>query len=272
MVGNAMGSTKGAALQVPQYLRDLGAVLYTEYPGIAKSHGFINDMRSNGVSLANSAGLGLNALKTYGTTRALHRIAFGEKEKPQEKTAGMYLAPSQLDMSSNMAFIQDLENRETHGTKGYLSATQMLNNTKMASKPNIPSKLVNKQQQREVTVSQHVRRGNPIPAVEKTAAVSFAPNVRDALIGATVGAAGMGVNLAFNKPSPTLAPLDPDSAHSPFDDYRAFHQNMGGQVNRLLHAHPKTGILAGAVLGATAAPEARALATALSNLKLKIAP
>jgi hypothetical protein len=177
-------------------------------------------------------------------------------------------------MSSPSAFIQDLESRETHGSKGYTSATQMLNSQKVASKPNVPSKLIDKRQQREVTVNQHIRKGAPIARMDqpKTAAIGMGNNVRDALIGASIGAAGMGINLAFNKPGATLAPLDPDSSHSAYDDYKSFHSHMGTQVNRLLHAHPKTGIVAGALLGATAADQARALANSIANLKLKLSP
>jgi hypothetical protein len=271
--GGGGGSYKGAG-----WIGNLGSTIYKEYPGIEKLHLYGKKTLQEGPTVANMTGLGLSGLKTVGTTGVMARTILRKGDIPIEiteqfdrrgtKTAGMFMAPSQLNNRSARDLIEDLENRETHGSKGYMSPTALLQQMKLASAPVKPNNLNTRPQRAFVPARTQDRYSRS--AAEKLAASSYGNTVQGALIGAAVGAAGMGINLAFNKPGATLPPLNPSSENSVVEDYKDYHKHFSTQTNRLLHAHPKSALIAGAVAGAFAAPEAAALMKAIGNFKTKL--
>jgi hypothetical protein len=274
LIGNSGGQYKGA-----NWMGNLGTTLYKEYPGIEKLHYYAGRTAKEGPTAANVAGLGLSGLKTVGTTGMMARTILRKgdipieiterfREEEGQKTAGMFMAPSKLNNSSARALIDDLENRETHGNKGYMSPTALLQQMKIASAPVKPGK-TNRRPSRAFMPAKtpdHLPRSSS----DKLAAAAYGNTVQTALIGAAIGAAGMGVNLVFNKPGATLPPLNPNSEHGVIEDYKDYHKHFATQTNRLLHAHPKSAIAAGAVAGAMSMAESANLMRALQDLKTKM--
>ena len=221
--------------------KDLANVLYREYPGIERGHQYLKQIKADGKLTSGTAfGLGANALKTIGFTSL---VGVGGKKllaKPEpqiiyvhpdgskevvtggaKKTAGVFLAPSQLDNSSPSALIADLERRMTPSGGNFKQAAS----------------------------SGHVKQ-----------AFTMSPTVRNALIGATGSAAVLAATLRLKEQSPVPPPYDPAAGGGAFHDARRLYRNMSYDMERYARAHPTASLVGAALAGAGAGALSRSIA------------
>jgi hypothetical protein len=221
--------------------KDLANVLYREYPGIERGHQYLKQIKADGKFTSGTAfGLGASALKTIGFTSLLGvggkkllakpepQIIYVHPDGSKEvvtggakKTAGVFLAPSQLDNSSPSALIADLERRMTPSGGNFKQAAS----------------------------SGHVKQ-----------AFTMSPTVRNALIGATGSAAVLAATLRLKEQSPVPPPYDPAAGGGAFHDARRLYRNMSYDMERYARAHPTASLVGAALAGAGAGALSRSIA------------
>ena len=228
VVKAASASTVGGAA------RDFGKVLYQEYPGIEKGHAYLqNILRNKKINSEDAFGLGVNALKTVGFTAGIGagvKKLVKKEERPatlridprdlavlraqEAKTAGVFMAPSQLNNSSPQALIDDLEARMTHSGGNYRKTAQ----AKKAGHTKV--------------------------------AFTLDPNQRNALIGALGSAATLQATLRLKEPSRAPLPYDPSADNSAMHDFRRMFAEQTYDFERFSRAHPGASTLLAALAGA----------------------
>ena len=228
VVKAASASTVGGAA------RDFGKVLYQEYPGIEKGHAYLqNILRNKKINSEDAFGLGVNALKTVGFTAGVGagvKKLVKKEERPatlridprdlavlraqEAKTAGVFMAPSQLNNSSPQALIDDLEARMTHSGGNYRKTAQ----AKKAGHTKV--------------------------------AFTLDPNQRNALIGALGSAATLQATLRLKEPSRAPLPYDPSADNSAMHDFRRMFAEQTYDFERFSRAHPGASTLLAALAGA----------------------